>query len=532
MIFPFSLHSAENFLDFVPKFLLSLPEDSPWIDHDEFVHYLVAKLQEYFLPSPQKFVPMILSVLRNGTDAGRLMLINVLLKAVATWHFLAEQSELQALLTEMALSSDIIYSKAAAELSSKLEEILDSKADLELLEKSSKAPPEAILTKEESELTPDTLSSLWEKSGDLPGEEGKEEEKEELSELRSRRAPARAKAAPPPPPGQAIRPPQPAPKPTSVSSSGIEDKQKKSRKTPSSPSLAAIPEPPPTTPEPTPMEDSFLSISSSTVGDDLAAGMPAPASDEMSKAKPRESEVDTSADEVTIGQKPSPRTIHTHLHYFSRMNPRKTYPFTVTLSSRAREIMRDKTHVFSGEQETEVRDKFELVEPTRQLHVEPLLSGCLVQPTYQRVNIESQNFPMELVFFVTPLVDPGLRSTPLNGKIYIRNERGTLLQEMILPRLSVSSHRFGQLIASLGTLAGGTLPALDFLFGVNLQATLATQLAYVLPTLADSISMDIVVITLEVLVFIGALILGGIWWWKKGRAKLAPTQKAALDLSS
>ncbi|MFW9777693.1 MAG: hypothetical protein ACFFE8_02485 [Candidatus Heimdallarchaeota archaeon] len=530
MIFPFSLHSPENFLDFVPSFLLSLPEDSPWIDHDEFVQYLVAKLQEYFLPSPRRFVPMILSVLENGTNAGKLMLINVLLKAVATWHFLAEQSELQALLTEMALSSDIIYSKAAAELSRKLEEILDSKTDLEFLEETRKTPPKPILAKEDAEFTPDSLSSLWEESGDLPSEERGEEEKEEHFELRSRSAPARVEASSPPPSKQVIPPPQPPSIPASVRSSGIEEKQKKSRKAPSSPSLAAIPEAPPTTAEPAPMDDSVISISSSAVGDDLAAGMPAP--DELSRDKPRESDAETFVDEETIEQIPSPRTIHTHLHYFSRMNPRKTYPFTVTLSAREREIMRDKSHIFSGEQETEVRDKFELVEPTRQLHVEPLLSGCLIQPTYQRVNIESQNFPIELVFFVTPLVDPGLRSTPLNGKIYIRNERGTLLQEMTLPRLSVSSHRFGQLIASLGTLAGGTLPALDFLFGVNLQATLAAQLAYVLPTLADSISMDIVVTALEVLVFIGALALGGIWWWKKGRAKLAPTQKAALNLSS
>jgi hypothetical protein len=529
MIFPFSLQSAENFLDFVPSFLLSLSEDSPWVDHDEFLQYLATELQEFFLPSPQRFVPSILSVIEMASDAGKVVMIKVLLRSVATWQFLAEESRLQPLLTELALSSDKIYSRAATELSSKLEEILDDKEELEPLERITLAPDKQIVAKEEADFTPDSLSTLWEKSSDIMDEDEREEESDDSVELRSRRAPAAPKA-PPAPPGQPIPPPQPARIPPSVGSARVEHK-KKSKPVPSPPSISDIPIPEPTAvDEPTPIEESFLPEQPSTSSDDLAAGMPSPAPDALPTGESLEDRIDLLEEEVARNQIPSPRTIHTHLHYFSRMNPRKTYPFTVTLSGRAKEIMRDKTRIFSGEQETEIRDEFELVEPTKQLHVEPLLSGCLVQPTYQRVDIESRNFPMELVFYVTPLVDPGLRSTPLSGKIFIRNERGTLLQEMTLPKLSVASHRFGQLIASLGTLAGGTLPALDFLFGVNLQATLAAQLAFVLPTLADSIPMEIVVVALEVFVFLGALALGGIWWWRKGRAKLAPTHKASLGL--
>lgn len=549
MIFPFSLRSAENWLDFVPRFLLSISEDSPWIDHDEFLQYLATKLQEYFIPSPDIFGNMILTVLQTATDAGKFVLIQVLLRSVATWQLLAEDSRLQPLLTELALSSDEIYSKAATELSSRLEEIYDNKGESIPLGGLSETSIKSVSLKEKVSFTPDSLSTLWDESGNNQGEKEMEEESDDMVETMRREAPTSppklpspppssttprppAHMKPPgapaspkssaPPPGSAIPALQPSPAPISVRSRGTpKKKKKKGMSIPIPPPLSdfPIPEPSPDISDPSPKEESFLSSQLSTSSDEFVADMLSPA--------PEPDALPTSEEDEA-----SPRTIHTHLHYFSRMNPRKTYPFTVTISSRAKEVMRDKTHFTSGEQETEIRGEFQLIEPTRQLHVEPLLSGCLVQPTYQRVDLESRNFPKELEFFVTPLVDPGLRATTLTGKIYFRNERGTLLQEMTLPKLSVSSHRTGQAIASLGTLLGGTLPALDFLFGVNLQATLAAQLAYVLPALADTIPMDVVVIALEVFVFLGALALGGLWWLRKGRAKLAPTHKGALNLPS
>lgn len=161
------------------------------------------------------------------------------------------------------------------------------------------------------------------------------------------------------------------------------------------------------------------------------------------------------------------------------------------------------------------------------------MSGCLVQPIYQFVDPRPQNLPKELTFFITPLVESGFRSTSLNGSLLVKDGNEKVLLKLNLPELFVASHRVSQVAALIGTIGGGAMPAVDSLFGVNLQATLAGQLAYILPQLARSFDMMYIVTIAQILLFTGAFGIALLWWWKKGRAKVvkvAPESAVTLQL--
>jgi len=81
-----------------------------------------------------------------------------------------------------------------------------------------------------------------------------------------------------------------------------------------------------------------------------------------------------------------------------------------------------------------------------------------------------------------------------------------------------------------GTLGGGAMPTLDFMFGVNLQTTLAVQLAYVLPALAQSIDFELIVYALEISLLLGAFGVAFLWWWRKERARVAPERSMTLQI--
>jgi hypothetical protein len=226
----------------------------------------------------------------------------------------------------------------------------------------------------------------------------------------------------------------------------------------------------------------------------------------------------------------SGETMHTHVHYYSKMLSRKTYPLHITLSRVAREIAKDKSHFLSGEKETETRGEFELTDVTKRLVVEPLLSGCLVQPSSQFVDPRAQNLPKVLTFFVTPLVDAGFRTTSLSGSISIKSETGTTLLKLDLPDLAVASHRVSKTAAIVGTVGGGIMPAFDLLFNAGLQVTLASQLASINPQLDRAFDMLGVVMGAQVLFFMIAIGIAILWYWKKGRAKIAPDRASTLQL--
>ncbi|MFX1506332.1 MAG: hypothetical protein ACFFDC_09480 [Promethearchaeota archaeon] len=516
MYFPFSLKSASNWLDFVPELLLTLPNDSKHVNNTEFHNYLASTLETFFPEASEQFLLTIFTLLTESTDAGKYVILQTLLLAEGIWEVLAQDETFQPLLTGLALSTDKIYAKSAATFSSKLEEFFIPEAEEAMPELYEKAEKEAL---DEAGLD-DILEGALE-------EISYEEFKSEATlgrRARPRSVPSPATSAPQPvaapkPPGTvpaashaAARTGPPAPKPASP------------------PPVAAASAPPREATPPSP------------------APLPSPAPTSIKAAdtfEVREKEVSkkrkkavVKADEVGIEAEPlsseessvSSETMHTHVHYYSKMLSRKTYPLHITLSRVARELSKDKSHFLSGEKEKETRGEFELTDVTKRLVVEPLLSGCLVQPSSQFVDPRAQNLPKVLTFFVTPLVDAGFRTTSLTGAISVKSETGTVLLKLSLPDLAVTSHRVSKTAAIVGTVGGGIMPAFDLLFNAGLQVTLASQLATINPQLHGIFDMLWVVMGAQVLLFIIAITIALLWYWKKGRAKVAPDRASTLQL--
>ncbi|UCG02401.1 MAG: hypothetical protein JSW11_00105 [Candidatus Heimdallarchaeota archaeon] len=504
MYFPFSLKSASNWLDFVPELLSTLRLDSSYVDNKEFHNYLASTLETFFPEASDQFLLTIFTLLMEATDAGKYVVLQTLLYAEGVWEALAHDETFQPLLTGLALSTNKIYSKSAATFSRKLEELQFPEAE--------ETEPELMYEKEEEALEEAALDNILE--GAL----------EEISSERMRSAaptkkftptrPTPTPAAPPPEPTAAPAGPPAAP-PSPPGSPRISPPAPKAAPPPSTAAGAPPPRPAPT---PAPV---------AAKADDALA-MRGGVSEKLKKAAREEVKFEKMAG--TPLEPPSADTMHTHVHYYSKMLSRKTYPLVVTLSRIVREIAKDKSHFLSGEEEKETRGEFELTDVTKRLVVEPLLSGCLIQPSSQFIDPRPQNLPKVLTFFVTPLVDAGFRFTPLTGSISVKNETGTVLLKLSLPELSVTSHRVSKTAALVGTVGGGAMPALDLLFGVNLQVTLASQLSSINPQL-ETFNMLWVVMGAQVLLFTIALGIAFLWWWKKGRAKVAPDRASTLQLA-
>jgi len=435
-------------------------------------------------------------------------MIEALISAKAIWKNLSNEYNLQPILLEIALSPDKIYTKSAVQLSSNLEELVIPKRDEESLRDRRRdilgfkdsisrqdLDDEISEMKEERILSPE---SVVEDAGDFESEESFSPPPPAPAGIATRSAPPKS---PPSSPAKQVPIPEKEislPKP----------------KRPSTPMPAPIAEP---SPSPAP-------VITTTSLDSLKR-------EETTKKRKKGKKKKLSAEPLEEYIEPVKDTLHTHVHYYSRMNPRKTYPFTVSISRMAKELKKDKVHILSGEEEKETRGEFEAPDDlTQQLIVEPLIPGCLIQPTFQYFSPQSKSLPKELTFFVTPLIETGLRSTALNGSLFIKNDLGIVLLKLKLPGLAITTHRMSQVLATIGTIGGGALPALDFIYEGNLQTEVANQLSDSLPTIADQINMNIVLLGAQIGIFAGALGLGFLWWWKKSRAKLAPKHDLILHL--
>ncbi|UCG89900.1 MAG: hypothetical protein JSU57_05405 [Candidatus Heimdallarchaeota archaeon] len=509
MFFPFSLQSASNWLDFVPNFLLTLPNDSKYVNNKEFHHYLASTFETFFPQTPSRFLSTILTILKEATEAGKYVILETLLLAGAIWEELTQYEKIQPVLTELALSTDKLYSKSAVNLSSKLEDIplLHEEETIE----------EAMDEKEE-------VAAFDEAVLDDILEGALEEITSE--KLKSEAPPEIAEPAPPPTP-----PPKPVLRTPSGPSGGVSPVSRPAARAAPPAPQPAPPPPPSEAPPPAPTAAPIKAAESFDIREEEVSKKRKKVIKEELKTEIEEKPIPpTTVSPETI----KPETIHTHVHYYSRMNPRKTYPFTVTLSQIAKKIAADKKHFLSGEEEKETRGEFELLDITKRIVVEPLLGGCLVQPTSQIIDPKPQNLPKVLTFFITPLVEAGFRATSLEGSLFIKDERETVLLRLDLPELSVASHRVSQVAALIGIIGGGTMPAVDSLFNGTLQATMAGQLAILLPQLARSFDMIWVIIIAQVLLFVGAVGGAILWWWKKGRAKIvkvAPERTMTLQLT-
>ncbi|MFX0052519.1 MAG: hypothetical protein ACFE8U_14645, partial [Candidatus Hermodarchaeota archaeon] len=435
------------------------------------------------------------------------------------WPILAQDVNLQPTLTELALTTDQLYSKSAVHLSSRLEEI--------------QTPPERLETAE-AKPTIERIDSLSDSLDDTLGaafKERKEVEKKKKTVPYKPTIvePPTTPGAPPPEPVARARPASKAPMPSATLSApprGATDAA------PPPPASAGISPPTPApapgaAPPPSPPEKLRAEMVSNLK--EIFSKMEETAEDKEELEEAIIAPADEPLEPTAVAREIKPRSIHTHVRYFARMNPRKTYPFIVTLSSLAQQIARNRTHFLSGEKETETRGEFELKEE-KLLMVEPLLSGCLVQPTFQFIDPDPVNLPLKLKFFITPLVEPGFRSTPLQGTLFIKNEDGAVLYEMLLPELGVTSGRISQLAAAIGIIAGGAMPAFDTIYGTELQAALVTQLTQYLGSFAQSVDMWLLVQGAELLIFV--LLVGGglLWWLTRGKAKEAPDKTMAMQL--
>ncbi|MHA2075442.1 MAG: hypothetical protein ACW97X_12555, partial [Candidatus Hodarchaeales archaeon] len=434
MIFPFSINSAADWLDLVPKYLISL-EDNEFVKDKGFHQYIGSTLETYFSHSKGNFFSAIKSILTTGTEFGKYVLLESLFFARIIWRDFSQDYNIQPILTELALSQDRNYAKRAVQLSSHLEDLLLSKREDVVLD-------EAEETALESD---DMLEDLGE-------------------ETRS----SRIVKSSPPPPGAALPPPSPAPS----DSFKVGAKAAPSRNeiplpasvTPPAPKPALPPSPAPMAPAPTTASEPDPEPISDPVKttDYFEKEM----KDEAPKKRKKSEKKKAKLSPAETYEEPKKGTLHTHVHYYSRMNPRKTYPFTVSVSRIAKAIKADKTHFLSGEEEKETRGEFEIPDDiTKQLIVEPLIPGCLIQPTFQYFSPQPKNLPKEMTFFVTPLIESGFRATSLSGSLYVKNDLGIVLLKLELPGLTITSHRVSQVLAALGTVGGGAMPALDFMFG-------------------------------------------------------------------
>ncbi|MFX0185958.1 MAG: hypothetical protein ACFE95_22970 [Candidatus Hodarchaeota archaeon] len=522
MFFPFSLQTPSDWLEHVPHFLHTLSDDSEYLNKVDFHQYLAAKLESFFSQAPGEFLVAINMILTEATVAGKYVLLETLILAENIWPVLAQDVNLQPTLTELALSTDRLYSKSAAQLSSRLEEIQTSPEELETVD----MEPSIERIDYRSDILDDTLGAVF--------KERKEVEK------RKKAVPSKPSLVQPPPPPGAPSPVSttrtaPAPKtPPPSAPAGTPPRVPPAAAGPPPPAVSTgaapspTPAPAPRAVPPSPPEK----LRAEMVSDlkEIFSKMDETAEDEAELEEAAIAPADEPSAPTAVAPVIQPsRRIHTHVHYFARMNPRKTYPFIVTLSSLARKIARDRTHFLSGEKEAETRGEFEVKEE-KLLMVEPLLSGCLVQPTFQFIDLDPVNLPLKLKFFITPLVEPGFRSTPLQGSLFIKNEEGSVLYELPLPELSVTSGRISQLAAAIGIVAGGAMPAFDTIYGTELQAALVAQLTQYLGSLAQSVDMWLLVQGAEILTF--TVLVGGglLWWLTKGRAKEAPDKTMAMQL--
>lgn len=496
MSLPFTLNSAQEWLDKIPTFLISLNTSTEYGLSNNAPVYISSRLVLYFNQSPQQFGKKIVEILNNASDIGKFVLLKILLRASPIWADLIKIEGVQPALTELALTTDKVYSSDAIDLSKKLDEVtseikfdVDSEKSLSALEEE-----------------PFTESKTFEESSLLSTRSGYSDDKTKkkariLSPLgttgpKSQPLPSmreESKIAPPPP---AVAPPAPASEP-SVGSA------------PPSPKREILPE-----------EDAF------EVEDEEEFGEAPKLSDEIVSIE----KTDPISEPIpSESPKKDPKQIFTHVHYYNRMNSHKIYPFTVSLSSVAKKVRRMSFgNILSGEREKETQAEFELAAHTRQIMVEPLISGCLIQPNFQYV--DPDKLPRELTFYITPLVESGLQATRLQGFLIIKTELGEILQKLPLSDISVVSNRVSKIAAVVGAIGGASLPVLDFLFPLGLQNAVTDQLTYTLPEIANSINVRDLLTVGQISIFVTCIGFGLLWYWKKGRSKLAPREKLSINL--
>jgi len=520
MSLPFTLNTAQEWLDNIPTFLISLDASSEFVTNNEAPEYIASKLSLYFTHTPQQFGEKIILILKNASDPGKFVLLKSLLRASRIWPDLIQIEGVQPALTELALTTDKIFSNLAFDLSKKLDEVISEVYHDKNIEESRLTLEEEPFAESKRSEEPSLLSTDFDHSGYKSKKKARTLSPPESLAPKSQPIPSILKESKPaPPPGtsepsspkpelsSAVSPPPPpartTPSPASEPSAGS---------APPSPKRVALPE-----------EDAF------EVEDEEDFSKLDDISDDAEFTEKQEKSASLSEKISSDSSIKDSQQIFTHVHYYNRMNSHKIYPFTVSLSSIAKKVRRQRIgNILSGEREAETQAEFELKAHTRQIMVEPLISGCLVQPNFQYV--DPDKLPAELTFYITPLVESGLQATKLQGFLIIKSELGTILQKMPLSDISVVSNRVSKLAAVVGAIGGASLPVLDFLFPLGLQNAVTDQLTYILPEIANLINVRELLTVGQMSIFVTCIGFGLLWYWKKGRSKLAPRERLSINL--
>ncbi|PWI48580.1 hypothetical protein CEE45_05935 [Candidatus Heimdallarchaeota archaeon B3_Heim] len=498
MSLPFSINSAQDWIGNVPSFLASLEEYSDFVRNAGATSYLANTLVQILNEAKEDIFFTIYSILKESTDVGKFVMIQILFHTSEIWPDVVQFERIQPVLTALALSPDKIYTKDAIQLSQKLEAItsrglLGEKEDEDIFEK-----------EVDKELA---LSSPKPLRDDFYGSVKSEKKKAKKSVPASFPSPSASKPVPKrkTPPAPVSEKAEPLPPPLMVFSTGAPGSARSALS--EKESLEEVEEE---------MEPGFEEPSEAV--DDLV----------LDDSKLKSVVSDESMEVGSLQEVPASKTVFTHVHYFNRMNSRKTYPFTVSISSVSKEVRSRRMHILSGERETEKQAEFELDHLTRHIMVELLISGCLVQPNFQYV--DPDNLPVELTFYITPLVEAGYSASKIQGQLLLKNDLGIVLQNLPLSDIFVVSNRISKIAAIVGAVGGGTLPVLDFLFGVNLQDALSGQLEYSAPEIASSVNVRSLITTSQIAIFIIFISIGLLWWWRKGRSKRASGEKLAINI--
>ena len=162
--------------------------------------------------------------------------------------------------------------------------------------------------------------------------------------------------------------------------------------------------------------------------------------------------------------------------YFKQMNNHKVYPLNVVVSREEIEKKRDIEDFFTGERRSQETGEIDVVtkEP---IIVSVYFPSCIVTPPQQTFDPDVSK--KILTFYVM---------TMTNGKqegTVVFSQGNTELESITL-EYKVVDQRFAKLASLAGITVGAVPPVADFLFGININEQIITNLEVLLPVLTSS----------------------------------------------
>lgn len=198
-------------------------------------------------------------------------------------------------------------------------------------------------------------------------------------------------------------------------------------------------------------------------------------------------------------QKPKTSKREVLVDYFSRMNLLKVYPVTVVFSKKEIEVLRDRSDVLTGERRSQVKEEVEISE-LAPIEVELSFPGCLVTPATQEIDPEMEK--SYITFHVTPLAKGSIKGL-------VRLTQGFKVLADIELGFAVVDQRLAKVVSLAGLLFAGIPTAWNYVFGVDINEHLASNLTTILPALTSP-----TLLIIELLFGLGLIGLALAFFWK------------------